>query len=91
MAWKIRFSEGAKKDLSRLDKPIAKRILSFFEDRLGRMADPRSVGECLKGERLGEFWRYRIGDWRAYCGIEDDIITIYVVRIGHRSQVYRER
>ncbi len=74
----------------KLDKPIAKRILSFFEERIGTLEDPRSIGECLRGERLGDFWKYRIGDWRAYCSLQDDIITVYVVKIGHRSEVYKK-
>lgn len=53
------------------------------------MDDPRSIGEALKGSRLGEFWKYRIGDYRLISSIEDGALIILVVRIGNRREVYR--
>lgn len=89
MAWKIELDPSAEQELDRLDPQIARRILMFLHGRLARIDDPRSIGDALKGSRLGEFWKYRVGDWRIIARIEDDIVRILVVRIGHRKEVYR--
>lgn len=89
MAWIVEFDAAAAKDLAKLDKPVAKRIIAFLRERLAPLDDPRSLGEALKGPRLGEFWKYRIGDYRVICAIEDGRVTILVVRIGNRREIYR--
>ena len=89
MAWRIEFDEGAKKDLARLDKPVARRITAFLRERVASLDDPRSIGEALSGARLGEFWKYRVGDYRIISRIEDGLLKVLVVRVGHRRQVYR--
>jgi mRNA interferase RelE/StbE len=89
LAWLIELDEAAKKDLAKLDKTIAKRITAFLRNRVATLDDPRSIGEALKGERLGEFWKYRVGDYRIISRIEDDILRILVVKIGNRNKVYR--
>ncbi|MGE3550928.1 MAG: type II toxin-antitoxin system RelE/ParE family toxin [Geobacter sp.] len=89
MAWLIKIQEPAKKDLARLDKPVAKRIIKFLRERLATLDDPRSIGEALKGSKLGEFWKYRVGDYRIISQIEDNQVTIYVIKIGNRREVYR--
>ena len=89
MAWKIELTPGAEKSLGKLDRQIARRILSFLHGRLSILEDPRSLGEALKGSGLGEFWKYRVGDYRILSSIEDDKLLIYVIRIGNRREVYR--
>lgn len=89
MAWLIKIEEPAQKDLGKLDKPVAKRIIKFLRERLASLDDPRSIGEALKGSRLGEFWKYRVGDYRIIARIEDGQMLIFVVRIGNRREVYR--
>ena len=89
MAWRIEFDDKAKKDLAALDKAVAKRITTFLRERVSRLDDPRSIGEALKGSRLGAFWKYRVGDWRIIANIEDGALRILVVRIGDRKEVYR--
>ncbi len=89
MVWQIRFNERAKKDLGALDKPVAKRITRFLQERLAASDNPRSFGAALKGAELGDFWRYRVGDHRVIAFIEDSTITILVLQIGHRREVYR--
>ncbi len=59
------------KDLAKLDKPIAKRITLFLRERVAALDDPRRLGEALKGSKLGEFWKYRVGDYRIIASIED--------------------
>jgi mRNA interferase RelE/StbE len=89
MAWKIEFAPDAAKELGKLGPVVARRINSFLKDRIAPSENPRSFGEALKGSKLGEFWKYRVGDYRIVCNIEDTTITIYVVRIGHRREIYR--
>ena len=88
MAWKIDFSPTALKQLDKLDKPIANRILKFLHERLQDLDDPRKIGARLQGT-LSEFWKYRVGDYRLICSLEDDRFVILVLRIGHRREVYK--
>lgn len=89
MAWQIELTESAEKQLAKLDRPTAKRIRNFLRERLLVLDDPRSIGEALRGSRLGAFWKYRVGDYRVIARIEDGALIILVVRIGNRRQVYR--
>ena len=89
MAWEIELDDAAKKDLAKLDKQVARRIVTFLRERLAVLDDPRSIGESLKGSKLGEFWKYRVGDYRVISTIEDGALRILVVRIGNRREVYR--
>lgn len=89
MGWQIEILDDAKKDLSRLDKPIAHRITTFLRERIAPLEDPRSFGQGLRGARLGEFWKYRIGDYRVITRLEDDRLCVLVVKVGHRRQIYR--
>ena len=67
----------------------ARRILAFLFERVAKLEDPRSIGEALKGSKLGDFWKYRVGDYRLISSIEDGVMRILVVRIGNRRDVYR--
>ena len=89
MAWKVELSSQALKALGQLDAQVARRILTFLHDRVASLDDPRSIGEALKGSRLGEFWKYRIGDYRVISSIEDGALRILVVKVGNRREVYR--
>jgi mRNA interferase RelE/StbE len=89
MAWKVELSMLAQKNLDQLDPQIARRVLAFLNERVAPLDDPRSFGEALKGSRLGEFWKYRVGDYRVISSIEDSALKILVVRIGNRREVYR--
>lgn len=90
LAWKIEFDRAALKDLSGLDKPVARRITRFLRERVAALDDPRRVGQALTDPTLGEFWKYRVGDYRIICTIQDSILTILVVRVGNRREVYRK-
>ena len=89
MAWKVELDRAAVRDLDKLDRQAARRILAFLYGRLATLDDPRGIGEALKGSRLGEFWRYRVGDYRVIARIEDDALRVLVVRVGSRGKVYR--
>lgn len=89
MAWEIKIDEAAKKELAKLDRQIAKRITDFLRKRVAVLDDPRSLGEALMGSKLGEFWKYRVGDYRIIANIEDGALRILVVKLGNRREVYR--
>jgi mRNA interferase RelE/StbE len=87
LAWRIEFDASARKEVERLDRPVAARIIRFLRERVSLADDPRSLGQALKGERFGEFWKYRVGDYRVIARIEDQKLLILVIRIRHRSDV----
>ncbi|WHO72534.1 MULTISPECIES: type II toxin-antitoxin system RelE/ParE family toxin [unclassified Rhizobium] len=89
MAWRIEFQRAAERELEKLGHEAARRILRFLNDRVARLDDPRSIGEALKGSELGDFWKYRVGDYRVIASIDDGAVRILVVRIGNRRDVYR--
>ena len=90
MAWQIEFDPSAAKELAKLDKPTARRIVQFLRGRVAPLKDPRSLGEALRGDALGSFWKYRLGDYRVVAEIIDRRVVIIVVRVGHRREVYRK-
>ena len=89
MAWRVEIDSAAERDLDKLDPQMARRILAFLHGRIAPLDDPRSIGEALKGSKLGELWKYRVGDYRMISSIEDGALRILVVKIGNRREVYR--
>ncbi|MDE0107848.1 MAG: type II toxin-antitoxin system RelE/ParE family toxin [Bryobacterales bacterium] len=89
MAWKIELDPAAVRDLDKLDPQSARRILAFLNDRVAQLMNPRTIGEALRGPRLGEFWKYRVGHYRVIAHIEDEALRVLVVRVGIRDKVYR--
>jgi mRNA interferase RelE/StbE len=89
MAYSVELAESADRELGKLDTQHRKRILKFLQQRVTKLDDPRSMGEALHGSQLGEFWKYRVGDYRLICKIEDDRLVVLVLRIGHRREIYR--
>jgi mRNA interferase RelE/StbE len=88
LAWIIEYTDTAKQQLSKLDKPSARRIMDYMDERIAVLDNPRSTGKALTGP-LGGFWRYRVGDYRVICDIQDAAVRVLVVRIGNRKNVYR--
>lgn len=89
MAWRIEVDRAAERDLGKLDVQVARRILAFLHGRVAGLDDPRSIGSALKGSRLGEFWKYRVGDYRVIAHIQDEVMRVLVIRVGNRREVYR--
>lgn len=89
MAWAIKYTETSQRQLKKLDKFIALRVLDFMDERVAPLEDPRSQGKNLVGPKLGSYWRYRVGDVRMICDIKDEVVTILVVEIVHRREAYR--
>jgi mRNA interferase RelE/StbE len=88
LAWTINYAESAKRELRKLDRPAARRIVDFMDNRIAGHSDPRGSGKALTGP-LGDLWRYRIGDYRVICDLQDSACLVLVVRIGNRRDVYR--
>lgn len=88
MAWNLELSPRAQQQLDKLDKTAARRIAKFLYERVGRLNDPRQIGEPLQGTLIG-LWRYRVGDFRIICTLEHDRLVVLVLRIGHRRQIYK--
>jgi mRNA interferase RelE/StbE len=91
MVWKIEFDPAAERELAKLDRPVAQRILKFLSERLAIADNPRSLGAALSGSKLGDFWKYRIGKYRVIARIEDDTVTILVLKVDKRSDVYQHK
>lgn len=89
MAWRIEFDPAAAKELAKLDQAVARHITTFLAERVAPLDDPRRIGEALRGDELGRYWKYRVGDYRIVADIFDGRLVIVVVRIGHRGEVYR--
>lgn len=88
MAWNVEVSEEAGRQLDRLDAQMARRIVKFLYERVAKLDNPRSIGEALHGPKFGEFWKYRVGDYRILARIEDNVLRVLVVKVGHRREVY---
>ena len=89
MVWIIKYTESSSKQLKKVDKQTALRVLDYMDERVAVLSDPRSLGKNLKGPKMGEYWRYRVGDVRVICNILDGQMTVLVVEIGNRREVYR--
>jgi mRNA interferase RelE/StbE len=89
LAWIINYTESALRQLKKLDRPTVLRILDYMDERVALADDPRILGKSLVGPKLGAYWRYRVGDVRVICNIQDGELCVLVVEIGHRKQVYR--
>lgn len=88
MAWTVEIGSVAEKQLRKLDRQTQRRILDWLEDRIEACKNPRHFGEPLKGGHKG-LWRYRIGDYRVLCDIQDQRVVVLVLAIGHRREIYR--
>jgi len=88
LAYKIKLTKTAEKELSKLEKSSAVRIIKFLKERLSVSENPKSFGKQLTGN-LAQFWRFRVGDYRIICDIKDDGLVILALRIAHRKEVYK--
>jgi mRNA interferase RelE/StbE len=89
MTWEISFTPKSEKQFKQLDRPIQTRIAAFLFERLAKLDNPRSIGEALIGSELGEFWKYRVGDYRVITQIQNQELCVLVLKIGHRKDVYK--
>ena len=88
LAWRIEFERQAAKELGELDKPVARRIAEFLKRRVASLEDPRVLAKPLQGD-LATLWRYRVGDYRVICDLNNEARVVLVLRIAHRKAAYR--
>ena len=88
MGWTVEFLLTAQQQIKKLDRTAQQRITSYFRNRIMPAEDPRRIGKLLRGEK-GGLWRFRIGDYRAICKIEEERRVVAVLEIGHRREIYR--
>jgi mRNA interferase RelE/StbE len=88
LAWTIEYTDTAKGQLRKLDKQTARRIVDFMDERIAGQGNPRNTGKALTGP-LGGLWRYRVGDCRVICDIQDGALRVLVVQVGNRREIYR--
>lgn len=88
MAWQIEVTDVARKQLKKMGNAEARLIRDYLRKRVQPLDDPRQLGKPLKGQ-LSELWRYRVGDYRLVCQLQDDKLVVLLVRVGHRKEIYR--
>ncbi|MCY4371158.1 MAG: type II toxin-antitoxin system RelE/ParE family toxin [bacterium] len=88
MVWTIDYTDTARNQLKKLDRNMALRILAYMDERVARLHDPRWSGQRLTGP-MGGLWRYRVGNCRVICDIQDERVRVLVLRVGRRDRVYR--
>lgn len=89
MAFDIEFDPDAVKDLKKLDRPVKQRLVGFLKERVAPLDNPREIGEALAGATLGNYWTYRVDNWRIICDIQDKRIVVRVLRVVNRKEIYR--
>jgi len=89
MAWIVEIDPSARKTLKKIDPQNANRILKFLFERVAYLSDPRSIGEALQGPKFKTLWKYRVGDYRVICNLENETCTVIVIKIGDRKEIYR--
>ena len=87
MAWTVEYNTSAQRQMSRLDQQVARRIRNFMRDRVATRDNPREIGKALHGRWSGH-WRYRVGDYRVICEIQDAALIVLVVEVGGRGDIY---
>ena len=89
MKYKVMTTARFDKEFKKLDRYTMKMIKAWINKNLVDCEDPRAHGKALTANRSGQ-WRYRIGDYRLICKIEDNELIILALSIGHRKEVYEK-
>lgn len=87
MGWTINYTDIAAKQLKKLDKKISATILDYLTERVAKQKDPTTFGKALLNDKSG-LWRYRVEDYRIICQIQNQVMMVLVVRVGHRKLIY---
>ena len=85
--WKIEWDSKALKEAKKLDRDARKKIVEYLEKRVLASQNPYQFGKPLKGNKAG-IWRYRVGNYRILCQMEDKALIILVIAVGHRKDIY---
>ena len=87
-SWRVEISRSAEKQIQKLNRTAQESIVRFLRERVQAADNPRQWGKPLHGDK-GGLWRYRVGDYRLICDIQDERVTVLVASVGHRKDVYR--
>ena len=87
-SWRVEINRSAEKQIQKLSRTAQESIVRFLRERVQTADNPRQWGKPLHGDK-GGLWRYRVGDYRLICDIQDERVTVLVVSVGHRKDVYR--
>ncbi|WP_019785104.1 type II toxin-antitoxin system RelE family toxin [Streptococcus sobrinus] len=85
--YQVRYSKKAQKQIKKLDKSVQRFLFSWIDKHIDGSDNPRQFGKDLSGNHAE--WRYRIGDYRLICDIEDDKLIILALEFGHRRDIYK--
>jgi mRNA interferase RelE/StbE len=88
LVWTIEITWTAEKQIKKLDGAAQKSIVHFLRERLKSSENPRQWGKPLRGDKRG-LWRYRVGDYRLICDIQDEKATVLVLEVAPRKDAYR--
>lgn len=86
MAYEVEYTATALRQLRKLDRQVARRIVDFL-DEVSALDNPQSRGTTFAGDRAG-IWRYRVGDYRVLCELRDAELVIFSLAVGHRGDIY---
>jgi mRNA interferase RelE/StbE len=87
LGWSIEYSGLALKQLKKLNRSVQAEILNDMDNRIATAVNPRNFGKSLRHDKFG-LWRYRVGDYRIICELDDKMTVVTVLAVGHRSTVY---
>ena len=87
--WAVEFDDRARRELRKLTPEIQVKILRYIRKRIAESPDPRQFGKPLRMNLAG-LWRYRIGDYRLICRLEENRLVVLVLRVGHRREIYED-
>ncbi len=87
LAWKIEFEKNAKKEIKKIDRQAQRVILRFLREKIATNENPRRFGGPLTRNLIG-LWKYRVGDYRLICDIQEKKVVVLVLRVGHRRKIY---
>lgn len=89
MAWTIEYAKSVQAQFRKIDPQTRSRLRTYLETRIAPLDNPRQTGKALQGSKLGDLWRYRVGDYRIICELQDQRLVVLVVETGHRKDIYR--
>lgn len=90
LVWKIEFQAAAIKQLKKMERNESDRVKDFLHSRVKTLDNPRQLGIALEGSQFKHLWRYRVGDYRIICDIQDHRLVVLVIEIGHRREITAE-
>lgn len=89
MRYTVRTTPRFDREFRKLDRYTQRLLKAWIMKHLDGCEDPRQHGKGLTANRSGQ-WRYRIGDYRLLCEIQDEELVILALTVGHRRDVYKD-